>query len=216
MLKPDIIAPGNRIISLHAWGSTLFNWDSATGNGLPISAYEKQTWNGNSCDYFILSGTSMAAPVVSGAAALLLQANPTLTPDTVKARLMASADKWTDTSGNADPCTYGAGYLNIPAALASTVTPTQPALSPQLSMVNGTVQINTNLISSASVWGSKTITGVNAIYGSKAITGVNTINASKALTGVSTIYSSSVWSDKTVCVSSSPAVDLSSIALNGE
>ena len=100
--------------------------------------------------------------------------------------------------------------------MASAVTPTQPALSPQLSMVNGTVQINTNVIGSVGIWGSKAISGVNAIYGSKAISGVNTINASKAITGVSSIYSSSVWSDKTVCVSSSPAVDLSSVALNGE
>ncbi len=216
VLKPDIIAPGNRIVSLHSRGSALYSWSSASNDGLPNSAYEKGAWYGNSHDYFVLSGTSMAAPVVSGAAALMLQANPSLTPDTVKARLMASADKWTDTSGNADPCTYGAGYLNIPAALASTVTPTRPALSPQLSMVNGTVMVNTNIIGSAGVWGSKAITGVSTIYGSKAITGVSTINASKAITGVSTIYSSSVWGDKTVCVSSSPAVDLSSVALSGE
>ena len=30
---------------------------------------------------------------------------------------MLSADKWADAQGNSDPCTYGAGYLNIPAAL---------------------------------------------------------------------------------------------------
>ena len=216
VLKPDIIAPGNRIVSLYAFNTTLYAWNTSTGDGLPQTSYMKIGGNLMSPDYFVLSGTSMAAPVVSGAAALLLQKYPTLTPDTVKARLMASADKWTDTSGNADPCTYGAGYLNIPAALASTVTPTQPALSPQLSMVNGTVVVNTNIIGSAGIWGSKAITGVNTIYGSKAITGVSTIYASKAITGVNTIYSSSVWGDKTVCVSSGPAVDLSSVALNGE
>lgn len=136
----------------------------------------------------------MASPVVSGAAALLLQADPSLTPDTVKARLMASADKWTDTSGNADPCTYGAGYLDIPAALASTITPAQPALSPQLSMVNGEVQVNTNVIGSASVWGSKAISGVNTIFSSASMA------ASKPLRGSSF----------------NAGVDLSSVALNGE
>jgi serine protease AprX len=216
VLKPDIIAPGNHVISLYAFNTTLYAWNSANSAGLPVDTYENTAMTSASNDYFVLSGTSMAAPVVSGAAALMIQANPSLTPDIIKARLMASADKWLDPTGKADPCTYGAGYIDIPAALASTITPTHPALSPQLSVINGTVMVNTNLIGSASIWGSKAITGVNTIYGSKAITGVNTINASKAVTGVNTIYSSSVWSDKTVCGSSSAAVDLSSVAAYGE
>ena len=217
VLKPDIIAPGNRVVSLYAFNTTLYQWNTATGNGLPMDSYQKVNSALPSADYFTLSGTSMAAPVVAGAAALLLEANPALTPDAVKARLMASADKWLAPDGTADPCTYGAGYLDIPAALASTVTPTRPALSPQLSVVNGAITVNTNVIGSASIWGSKAITGVSTLYGSKAVTGVSTINASKTVTGVSSIYSSSVWSDKTICGSSLGAsVDLSSIALNGE
>jgi len=217
VLKPDIIAPGNRIVSLYSFGSYLYQWNTATGNGLPMDSYEKIDTNMASAQYFVLSGTSMACPVVSGAAALMLEANPSLTPDTVKARLMASADKW---AGNADPCTYGAGYLNIPAALtatAITVPAGHYALSPQLSAVNGTISVNTSVIGSASIWGSKAITGVNTIYGSKAISGVSTIAMSKAVCGVNTIYSSSVWSDKTICGSSLDAsVDLSCIALHGE
>ena len=76
--------------------------------------------SGSSADYFQLSGTSMASPVVAGAAALMLQANPNLSPDTIKARLMLSADKWYAPDGTQDPLTYGAGYLNIPSALAAT------------------------------------------------------------------------------------------------
>ena len=71
--KPDIIAPGRNIVSVLAASS----W-----------------WRNDNPDrfvdggYFRISGTSMAAPVVSGTVALLLQAEPDLTPDQVKYRLM--------------------------------------------------------------------------------------------------------------------------------
>ena len=217
ILKPDLIAPGNRVVSLYSYGSSLYVWNTANGDGLPIASYEKVSYNMASPTYFVLSGTSMACPVVSGAVALLLEANPNLTPDQIKARLMTSADKWTDPTGNSDPCTYGAGYLDIPAALASTVTVTQPALSPALTInSSGTVTINTTVIASkavtgvSTIWGSKAISGVSTIYGSKAISGVSTVASSKAICG------SSVWGDKTLCDSSSPAVDLSNVVLSGE
>src|SRR6266849_4986413 len=91
--------------------------------------------NAPSGRYIHLSGTSMATPVVSGAAALLLQREPTLSPDTVKARLMKTAYKTfplasvaTDpTTGAVYPSTYdiftvGAGYLDIGAALTNSDT----------------------------------------------------------------------------------------------
>ena len=137
VMKPDIIAPGNKIISLDAGGSMLDTYAGGT-NQISYSSYvgtkslNSLGLTGSSGDYFQISGTSMASPVVAGAAALLLQANPTLTPDTIKARLMLSADKWVNPTGSADPLTYGAGYLNIPAALASTVIAQGPAASPSL------------------------------------------------------------------------------------
>ena len=225
ILKPDIIAPGNRVISVVAHNSALFYYDGGT-NQIPLSFYSnKGHVDDPSNAYFRLSGTSMAAPVVAGAAALMLQKDPTLTPDTIKARLMVSADKWLDSNGSPDPCTYGAGYLDIPEALESTVTTTRYALSPQLTLTTGgDVLINTSLtiygskaLSGVStVWGSKAISGVKTLYGSKAISGINTIAASKAVSGVTTIYSSSVWADKTLSGSSSTAVDLTSVALSGE
>ena len=96
--------------------------------------------------YFILSGTSMSTAVVSGAAAILLQQNPNLTPDQIKARLMKTAYKdlipystVTDPSTHAvyneeaDILTVGAGLLDIQAALGNTdLAPAQAgsALSP--------------------------------------------------------------------------------------
>jgi len=71
--KPDIIAPGAMIISTlsptSAWATQYPR--RVVGNG----------------QYIRLSGTSMAAPMVAGATALLLQNEPKLTPDQVKYRL---------------------------------------------------------------------------------------------------------------------------------
>src|SRR5216684_4222202 len=85
----------------------------------------------------------MATPVVSGAAALLIQKQPSLTPDQVKARLMKTATKTinlysvgTDSismqtfNNQADIFTVGAGYLNIATALTNNDLVTMPALSP--------------------------------------------------------------------------------------
>ncbi len=213
ILKPDITAPGNQIISLLADKSYLDTTFSST-NQIPWSYYSLSLLGGNSTRYFRLSGTSMAAPVIAGAAALMLQATPTLSPDTIKARLMISADKWTDAAGNTDPCTYGAGYINIPAALNCTVVATQYAMSPSLSEdSNGNVYINMD----SSIWGTRAIWGTNindlrAIWGTDAIAdaSMNLLDASRA------IWGTSVWSDRAIWGVDTSAVDLSSTAINGE
>ena len=162
VMKPDIIAPGNKVISLNSNNSTLDNYAGGS-NDIPQSLYRtvpNPTQVSN--DYFRLSGTSMAAPVVAGAAALLLQADPTLTPDTLKARLMLSADKWADPQGGLDPLTYGAGYLNIPAALACTAVATLPALSPTLAQnADGSISLVMNRIA----WGTTATDGSRIAWG---------------------------------------------------
>jgi serine protease AprX len=86
--KPDVLAPGAHIVSILAPGSAFLQL-------CPNCAIGGQ--------YFKAGGTSMAAPVVAGAAALLLQARPTLTPDQVKALLMGT-DKFVpgDKNGQID------------------------------------------------------------------------------------------------------------------
>ena len=63
--------------------------------------------------YLSLSGTSQAAPVVTGTIALMLQANPALTPNAVKAALQFTAQIQADY----DPLTEGAGFLNAQGAV---------------------------------------------------------------------------------------------------
>jgi serine protease AprX len=81
IVKPDLVAPGSKIVSTAASGSTLAN--SASNNFIDGPGAR---------DYVAMSGTSMAAAVVSGAVALLLEGSPTLTTLQVKLALQASAD----------------------------------------------------------------------------------------------------------------------------
>ena len=66
--KPDLVAPGRRLVSIRVPGSTL--------DGL-LADHRVTATNGSS--YFRLTGTSQATAVVSGAAALMLAQQPTLT-----------------------------------------------------------------------------------------------------------------------------------------
>jgi serine protease AprX len=107
--KPDLLAPGNKIWSIRAPGSTL-------DQDMPTNRRAGDPTRPDDVEYFELSGTSMAAPMVSGAAALLLEQDPSLSPATIKARLMLSARKATV----GDPFATGAGALDIVAALHAT------------------------------------------------------------------------------------------------
>ena len=75
-MKPDIAAPGRYMIGPVPASSTL-----------PAERADKVVAPG----YIQLSGTSFAAPVISGAAAQILARNPNYTPDQVKGLLMVSA-----------------------------------------------------------------------------------------------------------------------------
>src|SRR3954464_6378208 len=75
LAKPDVVAPGGHVVSLRAPGSAVDTEYPTYLDG----AYRKG------------SGTSMATGIVSGAAALLLDANPGMTPDRVKFALGATA-----------------------------------------------------------------------------------------------------------------------------
>ncbi|HEU4398778.1 MAG TPA: S8 family peptidase [Actinomycetota bacterium] len=90
--KPDVVAPGAHIVSLRAPGSTV----DTTYPWYVDGSYRRG------------SGTSMATGVVSGAVALLLQANPAATPNRVKYALTATARE----AASDDPLAVGAGVVD--------------------------------------------------------------------------------------------------------
>jgi subtilisin family serine protease len=91
-LKPDVSAPGVSIFS------------ALNGSG----------WNGTT-----YSGTSMAAPMTSGAAALVRQAHPTWSPLKVKAALANTADASSAKIAGYDPLRAGAGVIQVDRAVAT-------------------------------------------------------------------------------------------------
>lgn len=100
LAKPDLSAPGGRVISLRSPGSYIEQ--QAPGGGID-GTYRRG------------SGTSMAAALVSGAAALFLQANPAATPDRVKFAMTSTAQR----AAARDPAAVGAGVLDIYSAARS-------------------------------------------------------------------------------------------------
>ena len=103
--KPDLAAPGTSLYSLASPGSTLVNkHPNALLHGIVPTA---------EAPYLALSGTSMAAPVVSGTVALMLQANPSLTPNAVKAILQYTAEE----REGYKALEQGAGFLNAVGAV---------------------------------------------------------------------------------------------------
>ena len=106
--KPDLVAPGSGIVSLSAPGSLFYSTKAAY-----LKAGKRSGLSPSARPYLTLSGTSMATPVVAGTVALMLQANPTLTPNMVKAILQYTSQ----TYNGYNYMTQGAGFLNALGAV---------------------------------------------------------------------------------------------------
>jgi subtilisin family serine protease len=107
-LAPDVVAPGVNIVS------------AGYGSGAnPLAGFGQ------------VSGTSMAAPHVAGAAALLRQAHPEWSPLQVRAALMLTADRavWEVDGTLAGPLARGAGRVDVAAAAATPLLADPPSLA---------------------------------------------------------------------------------------
>src|SRR5438309_4213930 len=216
VVKPDIVAPGNQVISSLAPNASLLSsptnvylseyatpTTTTTSSGGNNKNNRKNTLstvatNTISTSYMRLSGTSMATPVVSGAAVLLLQENPNLTPDQVKARLMKTASKTFQASSSAtDPTTgitytdyydiftIGAGYLDIAAALSSNDLADASAESPA-AVFDPSTQGVYLVTGQGVVWGDSSAWATSLVWGTNVF-----VNGTAVLWGSSVCWGTS-------------------------
>lgn len=137
--KPDLVAPGVGIESLSDPNSTFYSTQSAyLLDGTVQTSYRP---------YLSQSGTSMAAPVVAGTVALMLQANPSLTPNEVKAILQYTAQVYP----GYDPLTEGAGFLNAAGAVE---------VARKLAIDGGVYSLSPEW-SGRIIWGNRLVSGGN-------------------------------------------------------
>jgi serine protease AprX len=146
--KPDLVAPGVGTVSLAVPGSTFFTQKSQyLLSGFRLLA---------SKPYLALSGTSMAAPVVSGSIALMMQANPKLTPNLVKAILQYTAQRYPGYGA----LRQGAGFLNTLGAVRLAKFYVSPRIGDRVPVQS--------VWSRQIIWGSHRLSGGFILPGSNA------------------------------------------------
>jgi subtilisin family serine protease len=129
MQKPEIAAPGEGIVSARS---------SQSGAPPYLSSW-----------YTIMGGTSMAAPHVTGAAALILSLRPDLTCEQVKQILQQTARR-NGLAASAPDSAWGAGKLDVFAAAGKAFTVQFPRIS-NVSIGGGKVSWQTDLPTTSAV-----------------------------------------------------------------
>ena len=104
LIKPDLAAPGNKLIYAEAPNNYLVTQNPSLDAGVSPTDGRRMMY---------MNGSSMATPIAAGAAALLLQVNPTLTPNMVKLLLMYTAQPL----AGYNMLEQGAGEINIEGAV---------------------------------------------------------------------------------------------------
>lgn len=112
-IKPDVMAPGQNIISSY---STFFINNPKNVNASVKSDVRHFEYNGRTYAWNANAGTSMSAPVVTGAIALWLQADPTLTPADCLEIFAKTCTRY-DVSLSYPNNLYGYGQIDVAAGL---------------------------------------------------------------------------------------------------
>jgi len=173
LAKPDLVAPGTRIVSLERASNYLVTT-------YPVLHVDTGNVN-NKSRYMVLTGTSMATGVVSGTVALMMQANPGLTPNQVKAILMYSAQ----IMDGPDLFEQGAGMLNADGAVR---------LAKSLSRYGYALQAGAVLAPAGLPAPQSVIAGETCLWSQSLIWGHGMLAGDAALTVQQTAYSQSlIW-----------------------
>jgi len=163
LAKPDLVAPGTRLISLERAESTIIKT-------VPQLHVVTKSDSNNKSRYMFMSGTSMSTGVVSGTVALMLHANPSLTPNMVKAALMYSAQRL----NGANLFEQGAGQLNVAGAvrLAGAIRKDARWVKPGYPLIYAGAMptAETTISSERFAWSQGLIWNFGWLYGSSVLT----------------------------------------------
>ena len=121
-VKPDVVAPGLVISALNS-----YNLEAEPTSWSAERCAAHTVWNGRKYGWCVNIGTSMSTPVVGGAVALWLEANPNLTPEDIF-DIISKTSRHTDASLSYPNNTYGYGEIDVYAGLVEALKLTTTGL----------------------------------------------------------------------------------------
>jgi thermitase len=153
----DATPPNTHVISVSSTdGADTISWFSSRGNHIDLAAPgENIRTTERGGGYSVVGGTSFSSPITAGVMALMMAANPSLTPSELEQLLKANAD---DLGSAGWDTSYGFGRLNASRAVTAAAgsspditAPTVAITAPTGGIVSGTVPVLVNAISSVGI-----------------------------------------------------------------
>ncbi|MFN0121576.1 MAG: S8 family serine peptidase [Blastocatellia bacterium] len=207
LIKPDLIAPGNKLISAAA---------GYYGGNLLLSLFPSLLAEDDGAvdeRMMYLSGTSMAAPLVAGTVAMMLEVNPNLTPNLVRAILMYTAQPLK----NFNMLEQGAGQLNVDGAvrLAKLVKSTMPSTVGGALLSASLPTQSSTIAGTAFKWGQGVITNHGFLSGNGLMQYWQAVYANGVILGDATTIANGVFSLVSGKTSSGITLKSGALTVNG-